>query len=212
MLRIVIADDHKIVTDGLKRLLQQELEADIVGIAENGNRALDMVLRLQPDVLLTDLEMEGMDGLELVQKIRETTSTVKILVLSMHNDLQYVNLVMQDGAQGYVLKNAHATVLLEGIKEIVEGNTFIDSKISQKMINSYLRDEKASEVSKFNLSKRELEIIKLLSKGFSTKKIASLLHLSPYTIDTHRKNIHVKLNVHSTAELIRLALQEKLID
>ncbi|MEO1011654.1 MAG: response regulator transcription factor [Bacteroidota bacterium] len=211
MIRIVIADDHKIVTDGLRLLMQKELDADVIGVAENGLRAFDMVMRLQPDLLLTDLEMDGLDGLELVKKIRETNSATRIMVLSMHNDLHYVNKVLREGANGYLHKNADASILIEGIKRLIDGNQYIDPKISKKMLESYLKGENATDSRKYNLTKRELEIIKLLSQGHNSKKIGELLHISHHTIDSHRKNIHVKLGVKSTPELIRLAMEQQLI-
>lgn len=211
MTRLVLADDHALVTDGLQAMLGGQADMEIVGVAQNGDQAFDLVARLRPDLLLTDIEMDGLDGIDLVQKIREHRLSTKIIVISMHDDLQYVNAVLKNGADGYVLKNAGAPVLTRAIGEVMSGKTFICPAVSQKMLQSYLKGEKASEANPYGLSARELEIVSLLSQGHSSKKIGDLLHLSPHTVDTHRKNIHVKLGVHSTAELIRFALKNHLI-
>ena len=211
MTRIVLADDHTIITDGLQVMLGGQSHLEIVGVAQNGDQAFDLVSRLRPDLLLTDIEMDGLDGIDLVQKIRDNRLQTRIIVLSMHDDLQFVNTVLKNGADGYVLKNAGTSVLTRAIEEVMSGKQFICPAVSEKMLRSYLKDEKASEANPYGLSAREVEIVKLLSEGHSSKKIGDLLHLSPHTVDTHRKNIHVKLGVHSTAELIRFALKNHLI-
>lgn len=198
-LRILIADDHPLVRDGLRSRLQRSEEMLVVGEACNGEEALDMVGRLLPDVVLMDINMPKLNGIQATEAILDGWPKTIILVLSMHDDREYVTNVISAGARGYVLKSASAEEMYNAIKAVHSGGVYYSPSVATALMN-----EPASTTT--SLTDREQHVLGLLANGLSNKEIARELDISTRTVETHRRNLKQKLNTRSTAELIRFAI------
>lgn len=208
-IRIVIADDHKLFRTGLKSLLDQEPNFEIAGEATNGQELLDLLREVRTDVVLIDLSMPVLSGLEVLQKAKTELPHIKFIVLTMHDDGQYVAKSVRSGAFGYLLKNADEEELKTAIRQVaLEGRKYFNPHISELLINSMAIQQPREE----KLSEREQEVLYLVAQGKTTKEVANELFVSTRTIETHRANIMKKLEVHNTAELIKKAMELKLID
>lgn len=208
MIRIAIADDHKLFAKGIESLLEDEEDFSIRGLYFNGKDLVDFVRQKSVDLVITDMNMPGMDGLEVIKAIKAVSSKVKIIVLSMYDEKLIFDKSIKEGADAYMLKDSDPDELIYTIREVYEG-TFISDyrKILNEPQFNLLPDYFGE---KFRLSKREVQIIKKIQEGKTNKEIAEDLALSHHTIDSHRKKIHQKLNVSSVAELINKTVEMRL--
>lgn len=211
MIKIILVDDHKIVLDGLKALLSTADELEIIGEAQNGLILLHQLKTLEPDLILLDIGMPVMDGIEAATKVKKLYPNVKILILSTYADNLKIKKMLHIGVDGYILKDSDKGALLNAIKTVMFADQkYYDQRVTDVIMNSY-QPKKTSNYSP-SLTKRELEITKLIAQGKTTKDISKELFLSPLTVDTHRKNIFSKLGINKVAQLVKYAIQEGLID
>ncbi|HPF71216.1 MAG TPA: response regulator transcription factor [Candidatus Krumholzibacteria bacterium] len=209
--RIVLADDHRMFRDGLRALLGAHDGLEVVGEAQDGLEAIDLVGRLLPDVLILDLAMPGLHGIEVARRLAQDHPRTRIVVLSMHSDRRYVVEALRAGAAAYVLKESGFSELSGVIAEVQAGRLYLSPAVSAQVIKDYIRLAEADEGSAFAvLSAREREVLQLLAAGRATKEIAGELHLSVKTVETHRKTVMDKLGIHSIAELTKYAIREGL--
>ncbi len=209
MIRVLIADDHQMFIDGLKSLLERESGIEITGSANNGTQALECIEAQKPDVVLLDINMPEMNGINTTALIRKKYPAVKVLILTMYKTKGFINGLTRTGAAGYILKNTSHSELMEAIRTVAAGGTFFSKEVAETLSDKKPRFEVHSDAS---LSKREIEIIREIAKGLTTKQIAEKLFISYYTIETHRKNILSKLQLTNTAEVILYASQSGLLD
>ena len=213
MIRLVIADDHELFLEGLRDILSKEEDLEIVGLARNGKEALDMALKNHPDVVVMDLTMPEMNGVEATRRIRSTMEDVKVLALSMHADKRFLAEILKAGATGYALKEGSSAEFIHAIRTVSEGDIYLTPKIASILVKDYLRLLDVAIPSPVSrLSDREKEVLAMLVKGESSRIIASDLHISKNTVDTHRRKIMEKMECSSIAELTRLAIREGLVD
>jgi two-component system response regulator NreC len=208
--RILIVEDHAIIREGLSSLLSTTGEFEIVGEAENGRKAVDLAERLRPDLILTDLSMPKMDGMDMIDTIKRQSPSTKIIALTVHRGEEYVLATLKAGADGYVLKEASYVELMMAVRSVLSGKHYLSPEISGKLIEGYLEGRKSGQPQSLleTLSKREREILKLIGEGYKNREIADMLFISVNTVEKHRSNIMEKLNVHSTASLIALAIEK----
>ncbi len=210
-IRVLIADDHIIVRSGLRLLLEAEPDIDVVGEALEGSEALTLVEKHLPDVVLMDIAMPGMDGLEATRRIKARWPQIKVLVLTMHRSDEYFFEMLKAGASGYILKGAETSDLIQAVRVVGRGEVFLYPTMAQKLVKDYLNFIQWGEETGSTLSPREKEILRLLSEGCSTKEIAEKLVVSPSTVHSHRSNLMSKLGLNSRRELIQYARQRGLI-
>ncbi|UCH60177.1 MAG: response regulator transcription factor [Anaerolineales bacterium] len=210
-LKVLIADDHTIVRSGIKLLLEAEADIDVVGEALDGNQALAMAEALHPDVVLMDIAMPGMDGLEATRQIKSNWPDIKVLVLTMHRSDEYFFEMLKAGASGYILKGAETSDLINAVRVVGKGEVFLYPTMAQKLVSDYLRHLENESGAGDSLSQRERQVLKLLAEGFSNKEIAEKLVISPSTVYTHYSNLLNKLGFTSRHELIQYARKRGLI-
>jgi two-component system response regulator NreC len=213
-IRIVIADDHAVLRSGLKSLLNSYPQFEVIGEAENGLQAISMVETLQPTVLLLDLSMPDMNGIDCIKEIRSRGLTCPILVLTMYDDEEYITEVMRSGANSYVLKKSADTELMECIIKIHTGQKYLNESLSHSLLNSIQHSwsDVPEQKSPYTLlSPREREVLRLLAHGHTNSEIGTLLSLSPKTVDTYRSRIMNKLNLHKKSDLVNYAIQWHLV-
>lgn len=215
MVKIFLVEDHHIVRYGIKALLEENPEFVVIGESDNADDLLSQVKNIGVDLVITDISMEGMNGIELTKKIKKiTNNSVKVLVLSMHADDLFINQCFEAGANGYLLKDFKKVELFSAIEKIMKGEKFISRSVSQILADNYINKEfsnKANNGQKIDITKREKEIIEWISLGFSNKEIAEKILVSTSTVDAHRYNILKKLEVRNTAEMIMKAIKLKII-
>ena len=211
--RIVIAEDHTILREGLRALLSREPNFEVVGEAEDGREAIRLVEQLTPDLILTDLSMPKMNGVEAIREIRKRAPETKILALTVHRTEEYILEVLQAGADGYILKDASSTELIMAIKSVLRGDRFLSPSVSHMVIEGYLEGRTTFETSSpwATLTKREREILKLIAEGHKNKEIADYLCISVKTVEKHRANLMRKLDLHSAAALTAYAMERGLV-
>lgn len=205
---VVIVDDHQVVLEGFIARLELESEIDVVATASNGLEAIDVVKEHHPDVILMDVSMPIMNGIDATRLIKEEVPESKILMLTMHDNREYIMKVMQAGAVGYMLKEISAEKMVQAIKTVNQGSTYFCESVTQTL---FTQEIVPAEQKPNPLSRREEAVLKLVAQGCSSKKIASLLNISYRTVETHRQNIKHKLDIHSTAELAKYAVQHGLL-
>lgn len=213
-IRIVIADDHAVLRSGLKAMLNYSPQFEVVGEAANGLEALKLLEECHPDVIILDISMPGMNGTECIKEIRYRGIPCRILVLTMYDDEEYVREVMRAGADGYVLKKAADTDLMEGIVKVYSGRKYLNESLSEKLLDNLLHavDEGPDRRDPYILlSSREREVLRFLAQGYTNSEIGKALSLSAKTIDTYRSRIMQKLKLHRKSELVNYAIQYKLI-
>jgi DNA-binding NarL/FixJ family response regulator len=211
---ILLADDHNVVRKGLASLLAQEPDFVIVGEAENGNDAVLLASRLVPNVVVMDISMHGLNGIEAARRIKETLPHIRIIILSMHINKMYVQQALRAGASGYVLKSDDPKVLVDAIRQVHQGKGFLSPDISKVVIEDYIQHMSELEEKKgegIPLSSREREVLQQIAEGKRAKEIAITLSLSVKTVENHRKNIMHKLDIHNTAGLVQFAIQNNII-
>ena len=212
-IRILLADDHNIMRRGLRLLLERQPEFEVVAEAADGREAAERAESTHPDVVVLDIAMPNMSGIEAAQRIRASLPQAAIVILSMHSDESYVLRALKAGAKGYLLKDSAESDLIDAIRAVSEGKAFFSPEISKILVEDYVRDmrKRGAEDSYELLTSREREILHLLAEGKSNKDIAALFDLSLYTVETHRRNLQDKLNLHSLAELILYAVRKGVI-
>lgn len=216
-IKVLIVDDHQIVRDGIKRIIKDEDTIELIGSVGSGKEALDFINNNKPDIVITDLSMPNMSGIMLTEKLNKSFPDIKVLILSMYNNEEYVVSAIQAGAKGYLPKQDSTTdILLEAISKIAEGDEFYSPSISKKVIKSYINNAKNSGIGdiakKYQLTSREKEILKLYVEGFTNNEIAEKLNLSVFTIKTHKNNIMQKYNFKSNVQMIKFALRNNIVE
>jgi two-component system response regulator NreC len=213
-MRILIADDHAIVREGLKQLLNSQRDMEVAGEAQDGREALEKAKSLRPDVTILDIAMPGLSGLEAVRLVKEAVPHTQIVVLSMHEKEAYVHQAFASGALAYVLKASPSTDVLEAIRTAHRGEYFLSSKIKAEVIGRYLesRKEKPAVRGYDLLSEREQQVFRLMVEGNSTNQIADVLCVSPKTVEKHRGNVMNKLDIHDLVALVKYAIKIGIID
>ena len=212
-IRILLADDHNVMRRGLRLLLERQPEFKVVGEASDGRQAVEQAEATKPDIIVLDIAMPNLSGIEAAQRISALLPQTRIIILSMHSDEGYVLRALKAGAKGYLLKDSAENDLIEAIKAVDEGKAFFSPEISNILVEDYVREMKrrGAEDSYELLTPREREILQMLAEGKSNKQIATVLDLSLYTVETHRRNLQDKLNLHSFAELILYAVRKGII-
>ena len=211
--RVVIAEDHTIIREGLRSLLNQAKDFEIVGEAADGREALRLVEKLKPDLVLTDLSMPRMDGTDVIGTIKKKFPHTKVIALTVHQAEEYVLATLRAGVDGYVLKEASYDELMMAIRSVLQGKRYLSPEISGKLIEGYLEGRKSFKMDSLwdTLTKREREILKLIAEGFKSKDIADYLFISVHTVETHRSSLMKKLNLHNTAALVALAIEKGIV-
>ena len=210
-IRVLICDDHTLFCEGIKAILRNEPGLEIVGEARDGRQAVELVKEVRPDVLLMDVSMPDMNGFDATRRVREFDESVKVLMLTMHDEEELVARCLEAGAHGYILKDAPASQLLYAIETVYKGERYLSPAVLKKVVAGYVKNSQRPQTSYDRLSTREREVLKLLAEGLSVKEIASRLNLSVKTVDVHKYNLMRKIDVHDRAELIKYAIQKKLI-
>lgn len=215
--RILIVDDHQIVRDGIKRILTDEDDIELIGSVGSGKEALDFIRCNQPDIVIADLSMPNMSGIELTERLTTMYPSVRVLILSMFNNEEYIVSAIQAGAKGYLPKQDSTTeILLEAIRTIASGDEFYSPSISKIVLKSFITNAKNTSIGdvakKHQLTSREKEILKLYVEGCTNSEIAEKLNLSVYTVKTHKNNIMQKYSFKSTVEMIKFALRNNIVE
>ena len=212
-IRVLLADDHTVIRAGLRALLERRPDLEVVGEAENGRQAVEMTSSLGPDVVVMDIGMPGLNGIEATRQIAKGQPAGAVVILSMHSDETYVMRALNAGARAYLLKDSAEADLLRAIQAVSQGKSFFSPKISRILAEDYVRllQQKGAQDSYELLTGREREILQLLAEGKTNKEVAAVLNLSLYTVETHRGNILQKLNLHSSAELVLYAVRKGII-
>ena len=207
--RVLLCDDHAIIRAGLRLILEQEEEFEIVGEAENGEESIRRAARLHPDLVIMDISMPGMGGLEATPRVLEVAPEARVLILTVHDDEAYFFQALQAGAAGYVLKGASRSELLAAIRLVIHGGVPIPRKLGPHLVNDYLeRVENGVAPSYQQLSPREREVLRLIAKGRTNKEIAEQLSLSVRTVERHRSSIMNKIGLQNRAELVAYAVRQ----
>ena len=210
-IRIVLADDHNIVRQGLRSLIEKELELTVVGEADNGRRTVELVRQLQPDLIIMDVSMPDLNGIEATRQITAEFPDIKVLGLSMHSDKRFVAGILRAGASGYLLKDVAFEEMSAAIFAVARGMTYLSPGVAGPVIQDYLHRLSDSDMSvQSPLTAREREVLQLLAEGHPTREIATRLNVSIKTVETHRKQVMEKLDVHSIAQLTKYAIREGL--
>ena len=212
-LKILLADDHVVMRAGLRALLERQPSVEVVGESENGRDAVGLTMSLEPDVVVMDVGMPIMNGIEATKQIVAGHSNAAVIILSMHSDESYVMRALSAGARGYLLKDSAPAELLNAIQAVSQHKSFFSPKVSRILAEDYIRvlKHKGAVDSYDLLTSREREILQLIAEGKANKEIATSLNISPYTVETHRKHILEKLNLHTPAELILYAVRKGII-
>ncbi len=210
--RILIADDHRIVREGLRALLGDHSAITVVGEAEDGRKAVELAARLRPDVVIMDVTMPGLNGIEATRQIVAANPGIRVIALSIHSDRQFVLRMFEAGASGYLLKEGAFEELARAVSAVVEGKAFVSPGIAGILIEDLVRQRSGREARQAapDLSGREKEVLQLMAEGKTTKEIAVILHVGVKTVETHRRQIMLKLQMDSVAELTKYAIREGL--
>jgi len=209
-IRILIADDHKIFREGLRTLLRARDDIEVVGEADNGRTVVSLAVQLEPDIVIMDVAMPDLNGIEATRQITTTRADAKVLALSMHSDSRFVTRMLQAGAHGYLLKDCAFEELTLAIDTIVTEGVYLSPGVTGVVVRDYMQHLSSAESSATLLSSREREVLQLVAEGLTTKDIASKLHISIKTVESHRRQIMDKLEIRSVAELTKYAVREGL--
>jgi DNA-binding NarL/FixJ family response regulator len=206
---IVLVDDHHVVRQGLRALLEAEPELAVVGEAADGAAAIEMAARLDPDILILDLVMPAINGLEVLRQLGQQSPRTRVIVLSMHSSEAYVVEALKSGASAYVLKEATASDLVRAVQEVIAGRRYLSPPLSERAIDAYTRRAQAAAVDP--LTARERQVLRLAAQGYSLQQIATELSISPRTAETHRGHLMRKLGLHSQTDVVRYAIREGIL-
>lgn len=206
-IKIILVDDHKLLRDGLRNIIEQKSNMHIIGEASDGREAIKICIKLQPDVVVMDVAMPGLNGIEAAKQIHKTQPNIKIIGLSMHSGKQFIQGMFKAGAFGYLLKDGDSDELITAISTVVENKRYLSKDINQDFL---MLLKKGETLEKAPLSSREKEVLQLIAEGKSSKEIGGVLFLSPKTIDVHRNNIMKKIDLHTIPELTKYAIQKGL--
>lgn len=208
-IKIVIADDHAMFRDGIKAMIDIEPNMEIIGEADNESSILEVCQLKKPDVVLMDISMGSTDGISVTKKLKELYPEIKVLALSMHNESQYIKSMLDNGANGYILKTTGRNEMLSAIQTVYSGATFLSSDVSLNLLKG-LNQTQNTEIIK--LTPREIEVLKMIANEHSNQEIADTLFISSRTVDTHRRNLLEKLGLKNNAGLVRYAIQKGFVD
>jgi DNA-binding NarL/FixJ family response regulator len=209
-IKIVLADDHQILRDGIKNVIEQNSTLKVIGEATNGREAIKLCEQLKPDVVIMDIAMEGLNGLEATERITQDNPAIKVIALSMHSNKRFVLGMFKAGAYGYLLKDCDADELIKAIKTVAINQKYIAQKISGIILNELIAGPQEDGDEESGLTSREKEILQMIAEGKSSKEIGDILFLSSKTVDTHRKNIMDKLELRTLPELTKYAIRSGL--
>jgi DNA-binding NarL/FixJ family response regulator len=208
-LRIFLADDHTVMREGLKSLVNAQADMDVIGEADNGRLTLQKVRELQPDVIILDVSMPDLNGIQVTERLKRTCQKVTVLVLTAHDDSGYLRQLLEVGASGYVLKKAAAEELINAIRVVAAGGVYLDPSLAGKVVGGYLGNRRPGSRPQANdLSEREAEVMRLVAWGYTNKEVAAYLRISVKTVETHKANIMQKLDLKSRVEMVRYALRQ----
>jgi DNA-binding NarL/FixJ family response regulator len=211
-IKVVLAEDHTIVRQGLRSLLDQQAGIEVVAEAEDGRQAVRIAEQLQPDVVLMDFSMPGLNGLEATRQIKQRVPDVKVLILTRHANREYIESILRAGASGYLIKKSAADDLIIAIMSVARGDSFLDPSISTTVKEGLLQQsEGETQVYDGKITPREREVLQLIVEGHPNREIASILHISVKTVDNHRANLMQKIDVHSTPDLTQYAIRKGII-
>jgi DNA-binding NarL/FixJ family response regulator len=212
-LRILVADDHTLVRQGLRKILESQPGWVVVGEAGDGRDAVQQTMDLQPDVVIMDIAMPRLNGVEAVQQIERRNPNARVLVLSMYSDEAYVTRAVRAGAAGYLLKDSADVDLIQAVSAVSEGKSFFSPAVARVLLDEYVRQLAERGIAdRFDtLSEREREVFQLIAEGHSNKEVATILHISPTTVETHRAHIMEKLDLHSTADIVLCAVRKGIV-
>ena len=211
MITVLLADDHSIVREGLRRVLEDSSGIKVIAEAPDGETAFDLAIKKQPDVAVIDISMPGMDGLEVVARMTTYCPKIPVLILTMHEEEQYVIRAIEAGAKGYVTKQSAPEQLVAAVKKIHSGGWYLTEKASEALALRYIRGDKNRDVME-SLSMRELQVLRKLACGSTNREIAITYNISVKTVDTYRARLLKKLNLRNNAELSRYAIQNRLVE
>jgi len=213
MIKILLADDHSIVRNGIRNLLEKEENIEIVGEARNAFEVLKQLQSVTPHIILADMNMAGMSGTELAQKLNSDNISIKVILLTMHDNQLYVNSAFRAGVQGYLFKNIDASELLFAINQVHSGRRYLSAELSMRMLDQFINQNPEASVSTGDVefSSRELAILKLIAEGHTNQEIADMLFTSKRTVEGHRQSMINQSGVRNTAALIRFAMQHGLL-
>jgi two-component system response regulator NreC len=210
-IKVLVADDHQIMREGLRAMLEKEHDIVVLGEAEDGRMIERMARELTPDVIIMDVAMPDLNGIEATRQIVSELPGIKIIALSMHDDRRFVLNMLKAGAAGYMLKDSAFTDLARAIRMVMSGKTYLSHEVTDIVVKDYVSSTQPAESSAFHLlSPREREVLQLLAEGKTSAQIGDKLHISVKTVETHRQQIMVKLNIRSVAELTKYAIREGL--
>ena len=207
--RVFIVDDHPIVRQGLAQMINQEVDLTVCGEAEDAQSAMEAVAELHPDLVLIDLSLKGGSGLELIRALRMRQSLLPVLVVSMHDESLYVERALRAGARGYIMKQEATDIMMSAIRRVLRGEIYVSDRMLTKLLGRLLPGDSPDTNTSIleRLSNRELEVFRLIGEGHNTRHIATVLHVSIKTVESHRAHIKEKLQLHDTTELVRYAMQ-----
>jgi two-component system, NarL family, response regulator NreC len=207
MIRILLAEDHTVVRQGLRRILEGDPQVEIVGEVGDGRAALEVAQREHPALAVLDISLPGLNGIEVTRQLAKVAPTTRVLILSMHADPAYIRQSLKAGAKGYLLKDADDQDLIKAVNAVSNGGSYFSPAVSKLLLDGYLHDGTEPPDELQVLSDREREVLQLIAEGKSNKEAAQLLNVAVSTIESHRKHIMEKLNLHNTAEMVRFAVR-----
>jgi two-component system, NarL family, response regulator NreC len=212
-IRVLLAEDHTVVRQGLRKILESDAEIEIAGEVGDGRGAVEAAKRLRPTVIVIDIGLPGLNGIEATNQIVKGTDGVSVLILSMHSDDVYVRQALKAGAKGYLLKDSEDLDLLKAVKSLARGGSYFSPAVSKVLLDGYLNDAGpgGGEDTLSRLTGREREVLQLISEGKTNKEIARILSLSINTVESHRKHVMEKLDLHNTAEIVRFAVRKGIV-
>ena len=215
MIRILIADDHAMFVDGIESILKGENDLEVVGRCYDGPSVLEFLKKTKVDIILLDVNLPGMNGIEVCKAVLAKSKGTKVIAISMFNEESYVTEILNNGASGYILKNTGREELLKAIKQVVDGQSYFSKDVTQTIMKGLMNQRRASGTKKSSLmpkiSRREKEVLELIVKEFTTQEIANQLFISLKTVESHRSSLLSKLNARNSAGLVRIAMENKLV-